>query len=107
LPLLVDLFPEDLPFEDVLLVAGKMGKLNSIDLSFDINERYNIWSGVLGGLFLSLSYFGTDQSQVQRYIGAKSIKASRFGLMFNGLIKVPMQFSILSVIQQFREADAW
>jgi len=95
--LLVDLFPEDLPFEDALLVAGKMGKLNSIDLSFDINERYNIWSGVLGGLFLSLSYFGTDQSQVQRYIGAKSIKASRFGLMFNGLIKVPMQFSILFI----------
>jgi len=95
--LLVDLFPEDLPFEDALLVAGKMGKLNTIDLSFDINERYNIWSGVLGGLFLSLSYFGTDQSQVQRYIGAKSIKASRFGLMFNGLIKVPMQFSILFI----------
>jgi len=77
--------------------AGAMGKMEIIDWDFDPSSRYNIWSGILGGLFLQLSYFGTDQSQVQRYLGGKSIKESRLGLMFNGLLKIPMQFFILFV----------
>ena len=91
------LLPKDVSFTDALFVAGKMGKLNAIDFSFDLSNRYNIWSGVIGGLFLALSYFGTDQSQVQRYLTAKSISHSRMGLLTNGLVKVPMQFFILLI----------
>lgn len=91
------LLPKDVSFTDALFVAGKMGKLNAIDFSFDLTNRYNIWSGVIGGLFLALSYFGTDQSQVQRYLTAKSITHSRMGLLTNGLVKVPMQFFILLI----------
>jgi len=78
-------------------LAGAMGKMEVIDWKFDPSSRYNIWSGIIGGLFLQLSYFGTDQSQVQRYLGGKSMKESRLGLMFNGLLKIPMQFFILFV----------
>ena len=72
-----------------------MGKLNAVNFSFDINERYTLWSGLLGGFFLALSYFGTDQSQVQRYLAGGSLIGSRFGLLFNAVLKVPMQFLIL------------
>jgi len=91
------LLPKNVSFTDALFVAGKMGKLNAIDFSFDLTNRYNIWSGVIGGLFLALSYFGTDQSQVQRYLTGKSITHSRLGLLANGLVKVPMQFFILLI----------
>ncbi len=80
---------------EALQLAGKMGKMNLIDLKLDFSNRYNLWSGLLGGLFLQLSYFGTDQSQVQRYISGQSIRESRLGLLFNGLVKIPMQFFIL------------
>ncbi len=82
-------------FVENLSVAGALGHLNVIDFSFDINKRYTLWSGLLGGFFLSLSYFGTDQSQAQRYMSGHSIRDSRLGLMFNALLKVPMQFMIL------------
>ena len=93
--MILHLLPKDVSFTDALFVAGKMGKLNAIDFSFDLSSRYNIWSGLLGGFFLALSYFGTDQSQVQRYLTGKSITHSRLGLLANGLVKVPMQFFIL------------
>jgi Na+/proline symporter len=89
------LLPKDVTISDALYVAGKMGKLNAIDFSFDLSNRYNIWSGLIGGFFLALAYFGTDQSQVQRYITGKSVTHSRMGLLANGFIKVPMQFFIL------------
>jgi Na+/proline symporter len=80
---------------DALRVAGVGGKLNTLDFSFDLNNRYTVWSGLIGGLFLQLSYFGTDQSQVQRYLTGQSLAQSRLGLIFNGLMKIPMQFAIL------------
>ena len=89
--------PDDVGMIEAAWVAGKMGKLNAIDLSFDLTNRYNIWSGLLGGFFLSLSYFGTDQSQVQRYLSGQSITQSRLALLFNGLVKIPMQFFILFI----------
>jgi Na+/proline symporter len=76
-------------------VAGAMGKLQAVDFSLNPDKRYTFWSGIFGGLFLSLSYFGTDQSQVQRYIGGAALREGRLGLMFNALLKIPMQFSIL------------
>jgi SSS family transporter len=82
-------------FVENLSVAGALGHLNVIDFSFDLNKRYTLWSGLLGGFFLHLSYFGTDQSQAQRYISGNSVRDSRLGLMFNALLKVPMQFMIL------------
>jgi solute:Na+ symporter, SSS family len=87
--------PADVSFLDAVRVAGKAGKLNAIDLSFNLHDRYTLWSGLIGGMFLALSYFGTDQSQVQRYLAGRSITASRLGLLFNGIAKVPMQFAIL------------
>jgi len=93
--MVIHLLPKDVTVTDALYVAGKMGKLNAIDFSFDLSNRYNIWSGLIGGFFLALAYFGTDQSQVQRYITGKSVTHSRMGLLANGLIKVPMQFFIL------------
>ncbi len=89
--------PEEMTFDQALGVAGKMGKLNVVDFSFDWSNRYNFWSGMIGGVFLFLSYFGTDQSQVQRYLSGKSLTESRLGLLFNGLLKVPMQFLVLFV----------
>ena len=82
-------------FWENLSIAGALGHLNVVDLSFDLNKRYTIWSGLLGGFFLSLSSFGTDQSQAQRYMSGQSVRESRLGLMFNALLKVPMQFLIL------------
>ncbi|MEZ4914970.1 MAG: hypothetical protein R2798_13025 [Chitinophagales bacterium] len=78
-----------------LAVAEKMGKLNGLNFNFDLQDRYNFWSGITGGFFLALSYFGTDQSQVARYLGGRSVSESRIGLIFNALLKLPMQFVIL------------
>ncbi len=91
------LLPPDISFLDAAHVAGKMGKLNAITFDFDWRDRYNIWSGLIGGTFLALSYFGTDQSQVQRYLSGKSVASSRMGLLANGMVKIPMQFSILFI----------
>ncbi|MGH7967828.1 MAG: sodium:solute symporter, partial [Limisphaerales bacterium] len=87
--------PQWLGITDMLRVAGGMGKLQAVDFSLDYHKRYTLWSGILGGVFLSLSYFGTDQSQVQRYLAGDSLRESRLGLMFNALLKIPMQFFIL------------
>ena len=101
--MVVHLLPNGIGFSDALQVAGKMGKLNIIETKIDVTDsvwwkdKYNIWSGVIGGFFLALSYFGTDQSQVGRYLTAKDIKESRIGLLMNGLVKVPMQFFILLI----------
>lgn len=100
--MVVHLLPEGINFIDTLKVSGKLGKLNVIttgytNKGFNWDDRYNIWSGVIGGFFLALSYFGTDQSQVGRYLTAKTISESRIGLLMNGLVKVPMQFLILLV----------
>ncbi|MEM9848920.1 MAG: sodium/solute symporter, partial [Bacteroidota bacterium] len=95
--ILVFQLPKDISFSNAVSVAGKMGKLEVVDFSFDPSNRYTIWTGLLGGVFLFLSYFGTDQSQVQRYLSGKSLNESRLGLLFNGIIKVPMQFLILFV----------
>ncbi len=100
--LLVKLMPEQVGFIDALDISGKLGKLNVItdgmkNGAFDWSDNYNIWSGVIGGFFLALSYFGTDQSQVGRFLTGKSIRESRLGLLMNGLVKIPMQFLILLV----------
>jgi solute:Na+ symporter, SSS family len=95
--MVVSMLPKDMGFTDVLHVAGKMGKLNVVNFEFDLNDRYNFWSGITAALFLFMSYFGTDQSQVQRYLSGKSIRESRLGLVMNGLLKVPMQFVILFI----------
>ncbi|HLP25481.1 MAG TPA: sodium:solute symporter, partial [Acidobacteriota bacterium] len=87
--------PAGMGFTDAADLAGALGKLEAVDYSLDPSKRYTFWSGLLGGLFLSLSYFGTDQSQVQRYIGGASLREGRLGLVFNALIKIPMQFFIL------------
>jgi Na+/proline symporter len=87
--------PDGVGFGDAVLVSGALGRMNAVDTSFDWNSRYNLWSGLIGGTFLSLSYFGTDQSQVQRYLTGRSVAQSRLGLLANGLVKVPMQFAIL------------
>jgi solute:Na+ symporter, SSS family len=86
-----------LSFGEALSIAGTTGKLNAVNFTFDLNDRYTFWSGLLGGFFLSLSYFGTDQSQVQRYLAGGSVAGSRFGLLFNALLKIPMQFFILLI----------
>jgi len=93
--MVVHLLPAGIGFSDALHVAGKMGKLNAIDTEFNLSNRYNIWSGIIGGFFLQLSYFGTDQSQVGRYLTGSSVSQSRLGLLMNGLLKIPMQFFIL------------
>jgi Na+/proline symporter len=87
--------PAGLGFTDALAVAGGFHKLEAVNFSLDPDRRYTIWTGVLGGMFLALSYFGTDQSQVQRYLTGSSLRESRLGLMFNAVLKIPMQFSIL------------
>lgn len=91
------LLPKDISVIDAAYIAGTMGKLNAIDFSFNLNDRYTFWSGIIGGTFLMLSYFGTDQSQVARYLAAKNITQSRMGLLVNGLVKIPMQFIILFI----------
>ena len=91
------LLPDDISAMDAVHVAGKMGRLNVIDFKFDLSTRYNIWSGLIGGTFLMLSYFGTDQSQVQRYLSGSSVAQSRMALLVNGLVKIPMQFIILFI----------
>jgi len=95
--LVVHLLPAGLGFGKALHLAGKLGRMNVIDWKFDINNRYTVWSGLIGGFFLQLSYFGTDQSQVGRYLTGSSIGQSRLGLIMNGLIKIPMQFLILLI----------
>lgn len=95
--MIVRLLPEDIGFQDALMVSGKLGHMKVIDLEFNLNEKYNVWSGIIGGFFLALSYFGTDQSQVGRYISGKSLSQIRIGLIFNGLVKIPMQFFILLI----------
>ncbi len=89
--------PENITFTNALEIAGASNKMEVLDFSFDLSNRYTVWTGVLGGTFLMLSYFGTDQSQVQRYLSGKSIRESQLGLIFNGLLKVPMQFFILLI----------
>lgn len=95
--MIYSLLPENVSALDAAFVAGKLGKLNAIDFSFDLNNRYTFWSGIIGGTFLMLSYFGTDQSQVQRYLSGSSVTQSRMGLIMNGFLKIPMQFFILFV----------
>lgn len=87
--------PAGVTLADAIVVAGKMGKLNVVDFSFDLQNRYNFWSGLIGGCFVAMSYFGTDQSQVGRYLTGRSIAESRIGLLANGIVKIPMQFVIL------------
>jgi Na+/proline symporter len=111
--LVVYMLPEDVGFVDALHLAGKMGKMNAIDTKLDWDNRYNLWSGIIGGFFLQLSYFGTDQSQVGRYLTGRSITQSRLGLIMNALIKIPMQFFILLigvlvfVFYQFHQAPVY
>ena len=89
--------PEDITFSKALKIAGASDKLNILDFSVNTTSRYTFWSGITGGLFLALAYFGTDQSQVQRYLSGKTVRESQLGLIFNGLLKIPMQFFILLV----------
>ncbi|MGZ5242942.1 MAG: sodium:solute symporter family transporter [Bacteroidia bacterium] len=91
------LLPDDISFGEAIQVAGKMDKMNVVNFNLDLETRYTFWSGITGGLFLALSYFGTDQSQVARYLTGSSIAESRTGLLFNGLLKIPMQFFILFI----------
>ncbi|WP_159020985.1 sodium:solute symporter [Algibacter sp. L3A6] len=108
--LIVSKLPQDITFSKALDIAGASGKMEVLDFSFNLNNRYTFWSGIIGGTFLMLSYFGTDQSQVQRYLSGKSVKEMQLGLIFNGLLKIPMQFFILFVgimvfvFYQFNEA---
>ncbi|SDS64031.1 transporter, SSS family [Gillisia sp. Hel1_33_143] len=95
--LIISYLPENINFSNALQIAGANGKMNVLDFSFDLSNRYTFWSGIIGGTFLALSYFGTDQSQVQRYLTGRSVKEMQLGLLFNGLLKVPMQFFILLV----------
>lgn len=89
--------PEGIDFSDALFIAGKSEKLNVITTEVDFDSKYNLLSGIIGGFFLALSYFGTDQSQVGRYLSGKNIKEARLGLLFNGIVKIPMQFGILLI----------
>jgi Na+/proline symporter len=93
----IRLLPPDVSFLDAVRLAGAAGKLNAVTTAFDWKDRYNLWSGIIGGAFLALAYFGTDQSQVQRYLTGKSIGQSRLSLLFNATFKVPIQFFILFI----------
>jgi Na+/proline symporter len=95
--LVINMLPNNISFLDAVNVAGKMGKLNLVNFDFDLEDRYNFWTGTTAALFLFLSYFGTDQSQVQRYLTGKSLAQSRLGLIMNGLLKIPMQLIILFI----------
>lgn len=94
---ILDYLPDDITFSKALKVASASDKLNILDFSLDTQSRYTVWSGLTGGFFLFMSYFGTDQSQVQRYLSGKSVRESQLGLIFNGILKIPMQFFILLV----------
>jgi len=93
----VYLLPHGVSFRDALSLAGVMGRLDAVTTKFDLNDRYNIWSGLIGGAFLALAYFGCDQSQVQRYLTGRSIAQSRLSLLFTAVAKIPMQFFILFI----------
>ena len=93
--ILLNSMPEGIGLFESLQIAGASGRMDVVDFSFDLDKRYTFWTGITGGLFLALSYFGTDQSQVQRYLSGKSLKQSRMGLVFNAILKIPMQFMIL------------
>jgi len=95
--IILNYLPANINFTNALKIAGASGKMKILNFSFDLNNRYTVWTGILGGTFLMLSYFGTDQSQVQRYLSGKSVRESQLGLLFNGLLKIPMQFFILLV----------
>jgi Na+/proline symporter len=94
---LVHYLSSSVNFSESMQLAGAMGKTQVIDTSWDPTTKYTLWSGLIGGFFLQLSYFGTDQSQVQRYLGGESIRQARAGLLINGLLKIPMQFFILLI----------
>jgi len=95
--IILNFLPLEISFSKALDIAAASGKMEILDFSFDFDNRYTFWSGIIGGTFLALSYFGTDQSQVQRYLSGKSVKESQMGLIMNGMLKVPMQFFILLV----------
>ena len=95
--IILSYLPENINFNNALEIAGASGKMDILDFSFDFENRYTFWSGIIGGGFLALSYFGTDQSQVQRYLSGRSVKESRMGMIMNGMLKVPLQFFILLV----------
>lgn len=95
--MVVHLLPGDIGFARAISIAGKMGRTNAIDFKLDLNNQYTVWTGLIGGFFLQLSYFGTDQSQVGRYLSGASVSQSRLGLLMNGLVKIPMQFLILLI----------
>jgi len=95
--MLLNFLPLEVGLSEALSIAGAQDKMNILDFSFDFNNRYTFWSGIIGGSFLALSYFGTDQSQVQRYLSGRSIRQSQMGLIMNGMLKVPMQFFILLI----------
>ncbi|MDP8980556.1 MAG: sodium:solute symporter [Acidobacteriota bacterium] len=97
LTMAIHFMPASVSFGDAVRLAGAAGKLNAVNLHFDWNDRYNLWSGLIGGMFLALAYFGCDQSQVQRYLTGKSIAQSRLSLIFNAMAKIPMQFFILFI----------
>jgi hypothetical protein len=93
----IHLLPGNVSWAKAVSLAGAAGRLNVVTTHFDWDDRYNLWSGLIGGMFLALAYFGCDQSQVQRYLTGKSIGQSRLGLLFNAMAKVPMQFFILFI----------
>lgn len=95
--LIISYLPENIDFSNALEIAGASGKMDILNFSFDLENRYTVWTGVIGGTFLMLSYFGTDQSQVQRYLTGRSVRESQRGLIMNGILKVPLQFFILLV----------
>ena len=97
LAVIINLLPENINFRNAIDIAGANSKLEVLDFSFDLENRYTIWSGLIGGTFLMMSYFGTDQSQVQRYLSGKSLKEMQLGMIFNGVLKIPMQFFILFI----------
>lgn len=95
--LILDYLPDEVSFTDALSIAGAGDRMELLDFSFNLDNRYTVWSGIIGGTFLMLSYFGTDQSQVQRYLSGKNVREMRLGMVFNGILKIPMQFFILLV----------
>jgi solute:Na+ symporter, SSS family len=95
--MVINMLPDDVSVSDAMHMAGSLGKLNIITTDFSLNDKYNIWSGLIGGFFLALAYFGTDQSQVGRYLSGKSIAQSRTGMLLNGMVKIPLQFFILLI----------
>ena len=93
----LSLLPENISFSNAINIASVNSKMEVLNFSFDLENRYTVWSGILGGTFLMMSYFGTDQSQVQRYLSGKSLKEMQLGMIFNGVFKIPMQFFILFI----------